>query len=269
MITIIIVVYHSDKEKLQTILKKLGAKYKIIIVDNSTNYSFKDIKLTKKTKIIRSRNIGNGGGINLGLNKVNTKFAIYFDIDTIFKKSFLEKILKLAKNIKNFSVLLPNNGKLKSKKKLVEKYNFEGSIMLFNMNQFKKFDFFDENIFLYFEEIDLFLRCKKNKKKVYVASNLSIVHQQGSSIVLKNKNELIYLRIWHYMWSMFYVYKKNYGYLFAIKKCYLYLIKDLIMLCVFFVKLDRFNFLKRLNRILGLTASMLDLKSFKRIKHIY
>ena len=84
MITIIIVVYHSDKEKLQTILKKLGAKYKIIIVDNSTNYSFKDIKLTKKTKIIRSRNIGNGGGINLGLNKVNTKFAIYFDIDTIF-----------------------------------------------------------------------------------------------------------------------------------------------------------------------------------------
>ena len=31
MITIIIVVYHSNKEKLKTILKKLGTKYKIII----------------------------------------------------------------------------------------------------------------------------------------------------------------------------------------------------------------------------------------------
>ena len=91
MITVIIVVYHSNKEKLQSILNKVGTKYKIILVDNSTNYNFKDIKLTKKTKIIRSKNIGNGAGINLGLNKVNTKFAIYFDIDTIFKKNFLEK----------------------------------------------------------------------------------------------------------------------------------------------------------------------------------
>ncbi len=55
MVTIIIVVYHSNKKKLQTILNKLGTKYKIILVDNSTNYSFKDIKLTKKTIIIRSK----------------------------------------------------------------------------------------------------------------------------------------------------------------------------------------------------------------------
>ena len=266
MVTIIIVVYHSNKKKLQTILNKLGTKYKIILVDNSTNYSFKDIKLTKKTIIIRSKNIGNGAGINLGLNKVNTKFAIYFDIDTIFKKNFLEKFLKLAKSTKDFAVLLPNNGKLKSKKKLVENYNFEGSIMLFNMTHFKKFNFFDENIFLYYEEIDLFLRFKKNKKKVFVASNLSIIHQQGSSVLLKNKNELTYLRLWHYMWSMFYVYNKNYGYLFAIKKCYIYLIKDLIMLCVFFLKIDKFNFLKRFNRISGLIISMLNIRSFKRIK---
>lgn len=266
MITIILVVYHSDRKKLQAILKQLGNKYKIIIVDNSLCYNFKNIKLSNKTKIIRSTNIGNGAGINLGLNKVNTKFAIYFDIDTIFKKNFLEKFLKLAKNTKNFAVLLPNNGKLKSKKKLVEKYNFEGSIMLFNMNEFKKFNFFDTNIFLYFEEIDLFLRCKKNNKKVYVASNLSIIHQQGSSIVFEDKNKLIYLRVWHYMWSMFYVFKKNYGYLYAIRKCYLYLIKDLMMLCIFFLKLDKFNFLKRFNRISGLTISMLNIKSFKRIK---
>ncbi len=266
MLTIIIVVYHSNKEKLQTILKKLGNKYKIIIVDNSTNYNFKNIKLTKKTKIIRSRNIGNGAGINLGLNKVNTKFAIYFDIDTIFKKNFLERFLKLAKNTKNFTVLLPNNGTLKSKKKLVERYHFEGSIMLFNMANFRKLDFFDENIFLYFEEIDLFLRCKKNKKKVYVASNLSIVHEQGSSVVLNNEKELIYLRLWHYMWSMFYVYKKNYGYFFSIKKCYKYLIKDLIMMCIFLLKFDKFNFYKRLNRISGLIISMLNIRSFKRIK---
>ncbi|MDA8997119.1 glycosyltransferase [bacterium] len=266
MITIIIVVYHSDKKKLQTVLNGIGIKYKIIIVDNSMNYSFKNIKLTNKTKIIRSKNIGNGAGINLGLKKVTTKYAIYFDIDTIFKNNFLEKFLKLAKSIKNFAVLLPNNGKLKSKKKIVEKYNFEGSIMLFNMNHFKKIGFFDDNIFLYFEEIDLFLRCKIKMKKVYVTTNLSIIHQKASSVIVKNKNELIYLRVWHYMWSMFYVYKKHFGYLFALKKCYIYLIKDLIMMSVFFLRFDKLNFLKRFNRISGLITSMLNIRSFKRIK---
>ena len=134
------------------------------------------------------------------------------------------------------------------------------------MEELKKSNFFDKNIFLYFEEIDLFLRCKKNNKKVYVATNVSIVHQRGSSVVLENKNKLIYLRVWHYMWSMFYVFKKNYGYLYAIKKSYIYLFKDLMMLSIFFLKLDKFNFLKRLNRIMGLITSMLNIKSFKRIK---
>ena len=39
MITIILVVYHSDRKKLQDILKQLGNKYKIIIVDNSLCYT--------------------------------------------------------------------------------------------------------------------------------------------------------------------------------------------------------------------------------------
>ena len=126
MITIILVVYHSDKKKLKSIIKKLGNKYRIIIVDNSTNYSFKDIELTKKSEIIWSLNIGNGAGINLGLNKVNTRFAIYFDIDTIFKKNFLENFLKVAKKIKKFAILLPNNGKLKSKKNLLKDIILKG-----------------------------------------------------------------------------------------------------------------------------------------------
>ena len=266
MITIIIIVYHSDKKKLNIILSKLGKKHKIIIVDNSANYNFNNIKITKKTNIIRSTNIGNGAGINLALKNVTTKYAIYFDIDTFFKNNFLKKFLKLAKSIKNFAVLLPNNGKLKSNKKIVKTYNFEGSIMLFNMSHFRKIGFFDENIFLYFEEIDLFLKCKSKMKNVYVITNLLIIHDRASSVVMKNKNKLIYLRAWHYMWSMFYVYKKHFGYFFAIKKCYKYLIKDLIMMTIFLLKLDNFNFLKRLNRISGLIISMLNIRSFKRIK---
>ena len=81
MVTIIIVVYKSDKKKLLNILKKVPDKFHVIIVDNSLDYDFTKIKLSKKTQIIRSKNIGNGGGINLAVKKCKTKFAIYMDID--------------------------------------------------------------------------------------------------------------------------------------------------------------------------------------------
>ena len=50
MITIILVVYKSDEEKLNKILNNIGSRYNIIIIDNSFNYNFKKIKLSKKLK---------------------------------------------------------------------------------------------------------------------------------------------------------------------------------------------------------------------------
>ena len=41
MISIILVVYRSD-EKLNKILKIIGSKYNIIIIDNSLNYNLKN-----------------------------------------------------------------------------------------------------------------------------------------------------------------------------------------------------------------------------------
>ena len=47
MVTIILVVYKSDKKKLSKILSTIGNKYKIIIVDNSYNYDFSKIKISR------------------------------------------------------------------------------------------------------------------------------------------------------------------------------------------------------------------------------
>ena len=72
MLTIILVVYKTDRKKLKYILKQIDKKYPIIIVDTSTNYDFSNLKISKKTKIIRSNNIGQGAGINLGLKHCKT-----------------------------------------------------------------------------------------------------------------------------------------------------------------------------------------------------
>ena len=59
------------------------------------------------------------------------------------------------------------------------------------------------------------------------------------------------LRAWHYMWSMFYFYKKNYNFIFALEKTILFHVKDLIVLIYSILIFDKENFKKRFFRVFG------------------
>ena len=263
MVTIILVIYKSDKKQLNNILKKIGKKYKVIIVDNSYDYDFSQFKITDNIKIFRSENNGNGAGINFALKKCNTKFAIYLDIDVQFKGNFIQKFINAALKLKKFNLLIPNHGNIKSKKEFIEKYNGEASIMLFNLKNFKSKSLFDENFFLYYEETDLLTRLKKKRFKSYAATKLKIKHFRAKSII-EDVEKIKNLRNWHYMWSMFYYYKKNFGYINALSKIINFLIKDFIMIFVFAFLLDVNKCKNRFYRIFGVVSSMLGFKSFLR-----
>jgi len=261
MVTIIIVIYKSDKKKLLKVLNKFQNKYNIILIDNSLDYDFSGIKKTKKIKIIRSDNVGNGAGINIALKKCQTKFAIYLDIDVDFKINALKNLINCAKKVRNFSVLVPNHGNLISKHNLLKKFSGEASIMLLNISKIKKVGFFDEKFFLYFEEIDLFLRIKRLNQNVYFTPKIKIIHNRASTITsFETEN----LRSWHYMWSMFYFYKKNFNYFIALKKTYLLILTDIIMLVFFLFSINIKEVKKRFFRVFGLLCSMFGISSFLR-----
>ena len=263
MLTIIIVVYKTERKKLEYILGRINKEYPIIIIDNSKNYDFSNFKILNKIKIIRSKNLGNGAGINLGLKHSTTNYALYSDVDVFLQKDFIKKFFEFSKKIKDFAIMVPNHGNIKSKKKLVEKYNDEGSIMLFKKKNLNKVGCFDEKFFLYYEELDLFERCKRNKQKVLYATKFKIKHNRASSITI-DKEKIKNLRSWHYMWSIFYFYKKNYSFSRAIKETYFILIKDTFMMFFYLILINKNKFYIRFNNISGIISSMLGLKSFKR-----
>ena len=263
MLSIIIVGYKPEKKKLIKILKKIGKNIKVIFVNNSENYNLKNIKFSKNTTVINSKNNGNGAGINLGIKNCTTKYALYLDIDILFKKDFFKRLINFAKKNKDFGILVPNHGNIKSKEIKIEKYQGEASVMLFNLNKMKKVGYFDEKYFLYFEEQDLFFKCKKNNLKTFFIPSINIKHLRASSVSQNIKN-ISYLRAWHYMWSMFYYYKKNFSYVTAIKKTFFLLINDIIMLFIFLIFLNIKNSKYRFYRIYGIMTSMIGLKSFLR-----
>ena len=261
MITIILVVYKPKKNLLENFLRKINKKNNLIIV-NVARFGFYNYKLPKNTKIINTKNNGYGAAINLALRQCRTKYALISQIDVYFKKSFIDKFYKFSKKVKNFAILIPNEKNKSSRINLKENTDGEASTMLVDISKIRKIKF-DENIFLYFEETDLFHRCKKKNYKVLDVNHFKIQKQRASSISYKN-NSIEYLMKWHYMWSMFYYYKKNYNYIYALKKTYIFFLKDLIKLTIYLFLLDRHNFRIRYYRIYGLISSVLCLKSFKR-----
>lgn len=101
----------------------------------------------------------------------------------------------------------PHRRKSYSKPLKVDYVN--GSFMFFRASDFNSIGGFDTNIFLYFEEIDICHRLKKNGKRTYFVPSASYLHYHGKSIgktgtPITTKIEL--------KTSMFYVIRKNYGY---------------------------------------------------------
>ena len=130
--------------------------------------------------------------------------------------------------------------------------------MFLNIKEFDDIGFFDENFFIYLEEIDLCRRLRANKKKIYVDPSIIVNHQGGSSHEKEYDYHMELSRNWHWMWSTFYFTKKYNGFFFALlsvlKKILSSTIKYIFYLLIFNNKkklIYKFRLLGLFNSIIG------------------
>ena len=277
LLTIVFVSFYSEK-KILDYLKYFNNNFKIIIIDNANDLNLKD-KLQEFSilKIINNKeNIGFGAALNQGLEIVNTKYAMHLDIDTKFEISSINKMIIEAEKIKNFAILGPkiSNYTYKNnhfiKKKYENNYNLmkymEGCCLFFNLNEIKKIGFFDENFFLYFEEVDLVTRCLKKSLKVIMIDDISIEHIGGSSVSEEFSSEIEINRNWHYMWSKFYYFKKHSGYFYGLFKVSRHIISSFLKFIYYLIfKNDKKKIIYKA-RLSGCINSILLKKSWFRPK---
>ena len=222
-ITVIFVSFHSE-DIIEKSIATINHNIPIIVIENSRNFTFKE-KLEKKYSnikvIIPDKNLGNGAGINRGIKNIKTKYVFYLDVDTELFPDTIKNLMNAAKEIKSFSILAPkinnfdykNDCYLKSNKN--GKYSsmrfVTGCALFFEKELFNEIGFFDEKIFLYYEENDFYERCLSKKKYIFLIENSKINHKGNSSVDEKYKDEIEINRNWHLMWSTFYFYKKHFG----------------------------------------------------------
>jgi GT2 family glycosyltransferase len=220
-LTIVTVTFKSE-EKILNCLNSISNEIPVIVVENSNNEKFKD-KIEKNYRnarcILTGENKGYSAANNVGLKLVKTKYALVLNPDTKLDKDAIKNFLLISSNVKDFWLMGPGNDQIVNlnfdNNSLVEVENLKGFAIFFNMTKFNQ-DFFDENFFLFFEEIDLCKRVKKNKGKIYLNKDIIIHHEGAASVKKFNTLTLEKNRNWHWMWSTFYFHKKHKGYYLAL-----------------------------------------------------
>ena len=290
-LTILILTYKTNRDILHNCLNSIDKRVKIKIIENSQEFENKDEFLAKFSNLsidCTGENLGFGKGNNFGFKKINTKFALALSPDTILDKNFFENIkIYLDVNF-DFSILgvnfyeedikrtghlsygyfTKNNLEKKFSETLIEVDWIIGCAVIINLSKFKDKSVFDENIFIYFEDFDLCKSLTKKGKKVFASKILYIRHIGNSSsiaIIPELKSATNKFRNWHWRWSEFYFYKKNYSYFYALRKCFSKLLKFIIMMFYFKIIFNKDEFDKNKYSFLGLFNSIIGKKSSYRI----
>ncbi len=279
-----IIVSYKSEHVIENCINSIDKEIEIIVIDNSNDDLLKK-KIESKYKnvkyILSKKNLGMGAANNLGIKKVNRDFALILNPDVTLESNSINEIFIASKEIDNFGIIAPLSNKDQYPNYILKKgHNFDpikpfkvksvdGYAMILNLKKLKKFDnfdFFDENFFLYLENEDLCKRLIEIDEDIYVIPKSKIDHLGGKAVDPKYRNEIEYLRNWHWMWSKFYFNKKHYGYAIAVLRIFKSLISAKIKFFYYLITLNTFKRKIYQMRLLGLINSMIGKNSYYRPK---
>ena len=267
--TFIIATFRSEK-LIKECLKDLPKKNKKIIIENSGNKNLKETIERNYDNIecyLMSENLGYGKANNVGIIKSNTDYVFIINPDTKVTNDKFEKIVSFLNN-QNFAIAAPQiietnkiykQNKENSNIKKVDQV--PGMAMILNKKKFNNV-FFDENIFLYLEEIDLCKRMREQGENI-LEINVEIDHLGGQSHG-QFDSEMENSRNWHWMWSKFYFYKKHHNYFYSLIKTFPNLLSSIFKFIYFRLIGNEKKTNQYKMRFLGLLNSYLLKKSFYR-----
>jgi GT2 family glycosyltransferase len=193
----------------------------VIVVDNKSGDEtiYKIEKQFSKFRFIHNEiNGGFANGCNLGSKSAAGEFILFLNPDTVASESEVEKLLNIAKQNPAFSILSCRQvnenrkecivsgpfpqffnltgfqkaifGKRKSGR-ISEKTDQEakllfpdwisGSVVLIRKELFQKIKGFDEDFWMYFEDVDLCKRVRNIPGEIAFCRNITIEHNHGGS----------------------------------------------------------------------------------------
>ena len=282
-LTFIIVTFKS-RNVIFDCLNSLPKNFSKLIIENSSDEELKkEIEQNYvDTHVILSTNIGMGAGNNIGILKSKTDFVYILNPDVKFNENTFKFLNNSITNLKDFAILSPisdnlnyPNYKVETRtnissdelnKDLMQVSEIDGYSMIINKKYFSDKNYFDENFFMYLENVDLCLRAKKNNGKLFIVQKSIINHLGAKAVDEKFHEQIEYSRNWHWMWSKFYFNKKYKGILISLIIGLTSLLINSFKYFIYMLILNKIKKKAYLMRISGLWNSMIGKTSWYRPK---
>lgn len=240
-VSILLLNYNGNKdtfECIDSLLKINYSNFDIWILDNNStekssfNLKFLEKKSNKIHVIFSNENKGFSGGNNflmtkISNSKISSDYFLLLNNDTTVKKDFLFKLVDFSEKNKKVGVVSPQVNKYSKKNQInfpdmSGKFNFwlgggspilpkkefyktdynSGCCWLIKKEVFDKTNGFNENYFLYKEEIEWAYRINKLGYEFYVVPSSQIYHKgeqstkkiKGLRQYYETKNSLFFVR---------------------------------------------------------------------------
>ncbi len=215
LVSIVILTYNRINVLLSVLEKIYNQNYsnfEIIVINNNSTDDTKILLTQKfpKIKLINlNKNIG-VSGLNLGLEAAKGEYILQLDDDSYPEKDAIEKSLQYFEQNDKLGILSLKVNNLRYNYCETETFQtrpklFNGCGVMFSKKLFSKIGYYNSNIFIYYNELDLTARCYNAGFEVLYVSDINVFHLQSSEArVSKNTNPLYTkFRFYHYYLSYF------------------------------------------------------------------
>ena len=227
-ITVMITLYKTPLKRLKDLNQYKN--YKVIIFAQEANKHYQNI--IKKNSLINFRyyfskdNIGLPKATNYLISKVKTKYFLFTQADILINEKSIQ-YLRNAFKYKEDIIFTGPSFKNKREKGFKIKSILNAACMLCDTNKTKKIGFFDEDFFLYWEDVFLMRKISRSKFKMLLCKNAIAKHSSGASTV--NNSKVQFVRNLNFKYG-------EYLYDFKIKKFrFIKLVRQLLQSIFYFI----------------------------------
>ena len=223
---VVIILHYGEvavtKACVESLLKKEKYPFQLITVNNTQEKLTSKMFANKKITVINnSENKGFAGGVNVGIKKAMKKrcdAVLLLNNDTKVEKPFIEDLVKTLFSVKEIGIVGPAIEFIKERRKFFDVGGFvnwfgktkheevksiknakphevlymTGAAMLIKKEVFQKSGLFDEQFFLYYEDVDFCLRAKQKGFLTYVNPTVSVYH-----VLSKTAGKMSSLAVYH------------------------------------------------------------------------
>lgn len=232
---------HYLKECLFSIVENIpsGTEAEIVVMNNDEkplDDIFSEYEKKFPCHVIEiSENIGFGRAHNIGFEKSRGEYVLFLNPDAKILPNSLEKLLSVIKEEERVGIVGPllvdsaqkvdpdcfgaektpfsivwkktllGNDEPQFGDRAIEVGWISGGAMLVLRDIFEKLGGFDENYFMYFEDVDLCRRAKRLDCKILVDPAARVLHESGKSFESEREKKKIY-----YISQDYYL-KKHFG----------------------------------------------------------